>query len=166
VTVSVSQGVHERLAGLPQALGPAVEVAVGDPHRAAVILVGAIGPAGAAFLRARYPAARLMVLGQCATGADGAPGAPGAPASAYLDAGADAYVAGASLAEIAAHVRALLRRPSGGTVPLPRVPPVVAPPVTELLVAELPVTDLPSGRPGRPAGRSGPPAGVTGRQAS
>ena len=131
VTVSVSQGVRERLAGLPPALGSTVEVVVGDPQRAAVIIVGAIGPAGAAFLRARYPAARLMVLGHYATGGEGI---------GYLDAGADAYLAGATLDEVAAHVRALLRRPShGGEVD---APPQRAEPV------------------------SAPPAGVTGRQAS
>jgi hypothetical protein len=102
-TVSVSPGVHERLAGLGAAVGAGADVVVGEPQRSTVLVVGAVGPAGAAFLRARYPTANLVVLDHHAPAAGAA--------AAYLDAGADAYLVGASLDEVAAHIRAVLRRP-------------------------------------------------------
>ncbi|HVM67081.1 MAG TPA: hypothetical protein VMU14_19590 [Acidimicrobiales bacterium] len=107
-TVSLSPGVHERLSGLEAALGAGADVVVGEPQRSTVLVVGAVGPAGAAFLRARYPSANLVVLDHHAADA----------AAAYLDAGADAYLAGAPLDEVAAHIRAVLRRPRATTVPL------------------------------------------------
>jgi DNA-binding NarL/FixJ family response regulator len=113
VLVSLSAGVHERLAGLAEALGRGTEVVVDEPQRSAVMIVGGIGPAGTAFLRARYPHAHLVVLDHHARVAGGA--------AAYLDAGADAYLSGASVGEVAAHVRALLRRPRLG--PAATAPP-------------------------------------------
>jgi hypothetical protein len=100
--VSVSPGVHERLPGLQEALGRGIEVVVDEPHASEVMIVGGIGAAGVEFLRARYPSTRLLVLDHCVPATEG---------PAYLDAGADAYLAGAPLSEVAAHVRALLRRP-------------------------------------------------------
>jgi hypothetical protein len=110
VPVSVSSGVDERLPGLGDALGRGIDVVVDEPSRSAVMIVGAIGPAGVAFLRARYPSARVLVLDHYAA-------AEMRAASGYLDAGADAYLTSASLGEVAAHVRALLRRPRPGTAP-------------------------------------------------
>jgi hypothetical protein len=53
-TVSVSRGVSERLGGLAEELGPGTEVVVDEPSRGDLIIFGGVGPAGVAFLAARY----------------------------------------------------------------------------------------------------------------
>jgi hypothetical protein len=96
-----------RAADLAAALGPGVEVAVGegcDASAADVIVARAASRAEVSALRRRFPRSALLVV----AGSDG--GASAVDAVGLLESGADALTVDPVLAEVSAYVRALLRR--------------------------------------------------------
>jgi DNA-binding NarL/FixJ family response regulator len=101
VLVSVAPTLVEHLARFEAALGPEFEVEAGEPTDDGLAVLRAPTPPTVAFWRARYPRSWLLVVD---------PGRD-TDATTMLNAGGDAYLAGAvSAAEVAAVLRSLARR--------------------------------------------------------
>jgi hypothetical protein len=104
VPVLLSPGVVELEAGLSRELGPGFSVQTEGPGADGVMVVGPLGPAAMAFLRASHPGVVLLVV-------DRRWHVPNPnEAVIHLEAGADGYLASPMVAEVASHVRALVRR--------------------------------------------------------
>ena len=100
--VSLSAGLGYLAASLASILGAEFTVCVDGHDGADVVVVGPVGTAGVAVLALRYRMAGLVVV---------VPGRVDATAAvAYLDAGADDFVATGSVVELAAHIVAVGRR--------------------------------------------------------
>ena len=102
--VLLSPGLVDLAPALAQALGGEFAVQTEGRGGEGVMVVGPSGPAGIAFLRASHPGVALLVV-------DRRGGRSSATeAVVHLEAGADGYLAGPPVAEVASHVRALARR--------------------------------------------------------
>ncbi len=107
VPVLLSPGVIELEPALSRELGPGFSVQTEGPGADGVMIVGPLGPAAMAFLRASHPDVVLLVVDRRWHVPD-----PN-EAVIHLEAGADGYLASPVAAEVASHVRALVRH--GGT---------------------------------------------------
>lgn len=104
VAVLLSPGVVEMGPALSRELGPGFSVLTDGPGVTGVMIVGPLGPAAMAFLRASHPGIGLLVV-------DRRWHVPRPDeAVIHLEAGADGYLACPPAAEVASHVRALARR--------------------------------------------------------
>lgn len=102
--VLVAPALAPSLDGLAGLLADELAVLVGPPLDDQVALVDAAGLDGFARLRQDFPGAVLLVIDRGQWAPDPA------TAVAYLEAGADGYLRGPALVEVAAHVRAVVRR--------------------------------------------------------
>jgi len=104
VPVLLSPGVVELEPALSRELGPGFSVETEGLGADGVMIVGPLGPAAMAFLRASHPGVVLLVV-------DRRSHVPNPDqAVIHLEAGADGYLASPMVAEVASHVRALVRR--------------------------------------------------------
>lgn len=104
IPVLLSAGLAEMAPTLSRALGPSFEVTTEPRSDRGVMLTGPVGPAGVAFLRVCYPQAALLVIDRrWRAGRSN-------EVVVNLEAGADGYLTGPTLAEVASHIQALARR--------------------------------------------------------
>jgi hypothetical protein len=104
VAVLLSPGVVDLEPALSRLLGPGFTVQGDGPGTDGVMIVGPLGPAAVAFLRASHPGVALLVV-------DRRWHVPNPnEAVLHLEAGADGYLASPLVAEVASHVRAQVRR--------------------------------------------------------
>jgi hypothetical protein len=106
VTVLLSPGLVELAPSLGQALGPGFRIETDHSGACHVLIVGPVGPAGVAFLRASHRGAALLVVDRRWPTSWTHAG----EAVVHLEAGADGYLLSPPVSEVASHVRALIRR--------------------------------------------------------
>ncbi len=123
VAVLLSPGLVELAPSLTQALGGGFSVRTDGPCTSGVMIFGPVGPAGVAFLRASHPGVVLLVIDRRW------PSSQPAEAVTHLEAGADGYLSSPLVAEVASHVRALVRRADHNGLTAP-VPAPLSPPVS------------------------------------
>jgi hypothetical protein len=110
VAVLLSVGLTELAPALSRELGPGFSVVTEGPGESGVMIVGPCGPAGVAFLRASHRGVVILVVDRRW------PASRPDEAVIHLEAGADGYLSSPPVAEVASHVRALVRRATGATV--------------------------------------------------
>ncbi|MGH9124801.1 MAG: hypothetical protein ACRDZ8_08765 [Acidimicrobiales bacterium] len=109
VPVLLSPGMSELAPALALSLGPQYAVQTDGSGEWGVMVVGPLGAAGIAFLRASHRHMRLLVVDR--RWASSQPN----EAVLHLEAGADGYLSSPLVAEVASHIKALVRRSLANT---------------------------------------------------
>lgn len=109
VPVLLSPGLSELAPALALSLGPEYAVQTDGSEDWGVMVVGPLGAAGIAFLRASHRHMRLLVVDRRW------PSSQPNEAVLHLEAGADGYLCSPLVAEVASHIKALVRRSLSNT---------------------------------------------------